>query len=337
MWNELRALLRRIHHPRGHLCDHEGWWTGARNRAGLHYRLGRFAITQLLSNARRVSRRSNAPPDNRSRSLGRALRHRGPRPSMVADTSSWLPIGGGPGTCGQTTRSSYDSGKLRLAHDNLVVANGGSAWGRHLGASAPVGERDYRPRLEAFFEAASVADPAGTADRLSTHYTSLSELLSSDPSIVTDYSNEAAAGALAGARDLMTWALSEKLRRRRPIHAPRDATELLRHLIGSRCDEHLVVLFIDSGRGLIDHEVVAGRASSVDLDCRRILFRAIGRGAAGIIVAHNHPSGDPQPSSSDVRVTRLLADAARAVEITLHDHLILARGHMFSFRQAGLI
>jgi DNA repair protein RadC len=166
----------------------------------------------------------------------------------------------------------------------------------------------------------------------------LSELLSADPIVVTDYSGETVARALAGARDLMTGVLEERLRKRQPVRSTNDATELLKHLIGLRSDEFLVVLFLDSARGFIDHEVVAvGRVNAVDLDSRRILFRAIGRGAAGIIVAHNHPSGDPRPSSSDVRSTRMLADAARAFEITLHDHLIVARDGVFSLREAGMI
>jgi DNA repair protein RadC len=64
----------------------------------------------------------------------------------------------------------------------------------------------------------------------------------------------------------------------------------------------------------------------VDFDQRRILLRAMGRGASGIIVAHNHPSGDSTPSRSDVEVTRRLADLAEVLGITLHDHLVVAGG-----------
>jgi len=149
--------------------------------------------------------------------------------------------------------------------------------------------------------------------------------------IVADYAGDAAAGALAGVRDLMTWALEERLRGRRLINCKRDAAEFLKALIGFRCDELLIVLFLDSGRRLIDHEVIAaGRADSVEFDQRRILLRAIGRGAMGIIVAHNHPSGDARPSRSDFAATRRLADLAQAFGITLHDHFVVAGGEVRS-------
>lgn len=84
--------------------------------------------------------------------------------------------------------------------------------------------------------------------------------------------------------------------------------------------------------GLIGAPLVArarvwiGTAGSVECDARRIIFRAIGRGASGMIVAHNHPSGDPRPNNSDIAATRRLADAARCVGICLYDHLVVA-GH----------
>lgn len=54
-------------------------------------------------------------------------------------------------------------------------------------------------------------------------------------------------------------------------------------------------------------------------------------------VVHNHPSGDPTPSQADIAMTRQLADAAAALGLVLHDHLIVARGGHTSFRSAGLL
>jgi DNA repair protein RadC len=56
-----------------------------------------------------------------------------------------------------------------------------------------------------------------------------------------------------------------------------------------------------------------------------------------MIVAHNHPSGDPRPSESDLRLTRKLCQALEAIDVAFLDHLIFAGGRMFSFRQAGLL
>jgi DNA repair protein RadC len=162
-------------------------------------------------------------------------------------------------------------------------------------------------------------------------------LLSADPCIVADYTSDGAAAALAHVRSLMTHALGDGLHERRPIRSSQEAASLLKVLIGHRCDELLIVLFLDARRCLIDCETIAiGKPDSVDFDQRRIVFRALGRGAGGIIVAHNHPSGDARPSRSDVEVTRRLADLTRSLGIALHDHLVVAgnevQSAMFSDR-----
>ena len=68
------------------------------------------------------------------------------------------------------------------------------------------------------------------------------------------------------------------------------------------------------------------------------MFRvAIAFGAAGIIVAHNHPSGDPTPSADDRSITRQLVDAGRLLDIPLYDHLVLGTERYVSFAEAGLL
>lgn len=70
---------------------------------------------------------------------------------------------------------------------------------------------------------------------------------------------------------------------------------------------------------------------------RDIIADAAIHGSAGIVLAHNHPSGDPTPSNSDCRATRRLAIAAEALDCTILDHLILAGNECASFRQLGLL
>lgn len=90
--------------------------------------------------------------------------------------------------------------------------------------------------------------------------------------------------------------------------------------------------------------ITTGTATSSLAHPREVFREAIRHGAAAVICAHNHPSGDPAPSAADLQVTRQLRDAAQAVDIALVDHVILGRraadplgvGH-YSFRQAGLL
>jgi DNA repair protein RadC len=91
-------------------------------------------------------------------------------------------------------------------------------------------------------------------------------------------------------------------------------------------------------------EVTSGTATGSLVHARETFRAAIQHGATAIAVAHNHPSGDPAPSSADIQVTRRLREAAQAIDIELLDHLILGEktadptglGH-YSFRQAGLL
>ena len=70
---------------------------------------------------------------------------------------------------------------------------------------------------------------------------------------------------------------------------------------------------------------------------RTIIADAAEHGSAGIILAHNHPSGDPRPSNSDCRATRRLATAAEALDCAILDHLVFAGGECTSFRRLGLL
>jgi DNA repair protein RadC len=80
-----------------------------------------------------------------------------------------------------------------------------------------------------------------------------------------------------------------------------------------------------------------GDESGADFPLKRIVADAARLGSAGLVLAHNHPSGDPRPSDCDQRATRRLASAVEALDCTILDHLIFARGQCASFRRMGLL
>jgi DNA repair protein RadC len=92
-----------------------------------------------------------------------------------------------------------------------------------------------------------------------------------------------------------------------------------------------------------DHRLLGlrhARAQSVDsvpLAIRDIAAHALALDAAAVVMAHNHPSGDPTPSSADADATRLLARALATIEVRLIDHLVVAAGGIASFRRLGLL
>lgn len=125
------------------------------------------------------------------------------------------------------------------------------------------------------------------------------------------------------------------------INTAKDAADVLVPLFDPREGEKVVALHLDGVRRLIaTTEGVSGSGSGdeVELPVREIISDALRFGAVGLIVAHNHPSGDPAPSEADLGATRLLAATAASLGIALHDHVIVGRdGDCRSLRALGLL
>lgn len=102
--------------------------------------------------------------------------------------------------------------------------------------------------------------------------------------------------------------------------------------------EEFRVLFLDRKNALIADEVQGqGTVDHTPVYPREIVKRALELSASAVILVHNHPSGDPTPSKADIDMTREVANAARALRITVHDHIVVARGGVLSFRSLGLL
>ena len=118
--------------------------------------------------------------------------------------------------------------------------------------------------------------------------------------------------------------------------------ELLSGELQSLPYESLRVLLLDTRHGLLEEKEVSRGSLNESIAHPREIFRpAIAKGAYAIAVVHNHPSGDPQPSEADRRLTRRLSEAGTLLQIPLVDHVIIGakRGKnapYFSFREAGL-
>lgn len=102
--------------------------------------------------------------------------------------------------------------------------------------------------------------------------------------------------------------------------------------------ERLWVAHVDSAARCIHLERFDGEAASVGLPVRTIVADAARLGSAGVVLAHNHPSGDASPSKADCRATRALSQAGEAIDLTVLDHLIFAaNGDCRSMRRMGLL
>jgi DNA repair protein RadC len=102
--------------------------------------------------------------------------------------------------------------------------------------------------------------------------------------------------------------------------------------------EQFRVLFLDRKNALIADEVQQrGTVDHTPVYPREVMKRALILNASALIVVHNHPSGDPKPSRDDIEMTRRLKEAASALEIALHDHVVIGHGKHASFRSLGLL
>ncbi|MDF1720913.1 MAG: DNA repair protein RadC [Minwuia sp.] len=105
-----------------------------------------------------------------------------------------------------------------------------------------------------------------------------------------------------------------------------------------RKTEQFRVLFLDRKNKLIADELQQkGTVDHTPVYPREVVKRALQLEASALIMVHNHPSGDPMPSHADIEMTKLVRDAAKAVGVTLHDHLVIGKGQEISFRSAGLL
>lgn len=109
-------------------------------------------------------------------------------------------------------------------------------------------------------------------------------------------------------------------------------------VMAHRSVEHARVLYLDRKNCLIaDEELARGTVDHVPLYPREVLKRALDLDASALILVHNHPTGDSTPSEQDIALTRRVEEAASALSVVLHDHLIIGKSQEYSFRANGLL
>ena len=102
--------------------------------------------------------------------------------------------------------------------------------------------------------------------------------------------------------------------------------------------EQFRVLYLDKKNQLQHDEILnRGTVDHAPVYPREVVRRALEVSASAIILVHNHPSGDPTPSRADIQMTKQIVEAARSLGVEVHDHLIVGREGVSSFRQLGLM
>lgn len=117
-----------------------------------------------------------------------------------------------------------------------------------------------------------------------------------------------------------------------------DARALFLPGLAKALREMLWIAHLDGERRLIGLRFrYSPSARSVPFSVRAIVEDAIALGSRGLVMAHNHPSGDPRPSAADLEATRALARAAEPIDLRIHDHLVFAGANCVSLREAGYL
>lgn len=155
-------------------------------------------------------------------------------------------------------------------------------------------------------------------------------------------------GPAGAARLLAAVGLAARLYRRRALAAKLDEASRIADLVGPELrllmQEQARVVLLDAKLRLIAVEhVTTGTLDQTLLHAREVFAPAIARRAYAIVLAHNHPSGDPTPSESDIRITRALREASKVLDIPFLDHVIVGLPSSafpegwFSFKAAGYL
>lgn len=240
-------------------------------------------------------------------------------------------------------RPSHDSGgRTYPAADRpfgdglaVLVRDGG------MGLSDPL-RSDHRhiPSADAAGVAAlgTVIGSVKDASVLIEVYGSLGNVLTAPSERLSVFVERSQARTIAAHGRLLTAVLKERVSERRLIGDWKALADYLRHTIGHSPVEHFRALYLDPGNRLIADEMLGiGTFDSVEVLPREVLAKALLNGAAAMILAHNHPSGNAEPSEADVRMTRRIMALARELDIAVHDHIIVTRQGQTSLRGRGLM
>ncbi len=120
---------------------------------------------------------------------------------------------------------------------------------------------------------------------------------------------------------------------RQRVQSPADLAALAMPLLARREQEELHVAVVDGRNGLLAlHQVYVGTATGTSVRIAELLRPVVEGGGVGFALVHNHPSGDPEPSEEDVRLTAEVVAAARLLDLEFLDHLVIGRGRWVSIR-----
>jgi len=130
----------------------------------------------------------------------------------------------------------------------------------------------------------------------------------------------------------------ERIPRKISLVSPKLVADYFRKKLGREKKEHFAILLLDSRNNLIKmSDISVGTLNANLVHPREIFIEALHQNAASIILIHNHPSGDPEPSEDDIGITKRIVESGKIMGIDVLDHIIVTKNKIFSFKRRGLI
>jgi len=202
------------------------------------------------------------------------------------------------------------------------------------------GLADYEMLELILFPAKPLGDVKPIAKALLAKFGSFGKVLLATPTemLKIEGVNDAAVAALKITKVAAEKLLREEVSAREVIKSWTQLLDYLRLHIGHNQNEVFHVLFLNGRLELIaDEQQQKGTINHTPVYPREVVKRALELGAASIILAHNHPTGDVSPSKADIDVTKQIVEAAKPLGISVHDHVIIGANAHYSFKAKGII
>ncbi len=184
------------------------------------------------------------------------------------------------------------------------------------------------------------SDVKPLAKRLIEHFGSFNQVFDASPEALMEVTGlrEYSAVLIKLVKACSEYALKAEALKRQPIKSLATLVDYCRTAMGGLPDEQFRVIFLNSQNEIIAEEIVQeGTVNQTVVYPRKVLELALKHKATGLILVHNHPSGNLTPSASDQELTRALVKASRALNLTVHDHLIIGRHGYFSLAEQNLL
>ena len=122
------------------------------------------------------------------------------------------------------------------------------------------------------------------------------------------------------------------------IRSADEVIDYLKHNLRDKSREVFLVIYLNGRNQILKmEELFQGTLTTSAVYPREVVKRALVNDAAALVFVHNHPSGNPNPSKDDLTITKKLKEAAQAIDVSVHDHLIIAGNDVYSFADHGLI